>query len=135
MEECGSELGSILYRRCRHVVTENERVKALIDALEADDRPAIGELMAQSHASLRDDYEVSSGDLDAMVTAASGCPGFVGGRLTGAGFGGCTVNLVEQSRVDTFTSEVAVGYRKATGQTGRVYVCEAAGGAAFGEIA
>ncbi|MDP6348218.1 MAG: galactokinase [Chloroflexota bacterium] len=134
LEECRAELGSVLHRRCRHVVTENFRVGALIDALNVDDRPAIGALMAQSHASLRDNYEVSSGKLDAMVGAASGCPGFVGGRLTGAGFGGCTVNLVEKPLVDEFASEILARYQQETGRTGNTYACAAAGGAASGEI-
>ena len=134
VEECRSELGSVLYRRCRHVVTENARVGALINALKTDDRPAIGELMTQSHLSLQEDYEVSSAELNAMVTAASGCPGFVGGRLTGAGFGGCTVNLVEKPLVDEFAGEILVRYQQTIGRPGNAYACAAAGGATSGEI-
>ena len=134
VERCRSGLGSILYRRCRHVVTENARVTALVDALNGDDRRAIAELMARSHASLRDDYEVSSRDLDAMVEVAADCPGFVGGRLTGAGFGGCTVNLVEESRVDDFSREVAERFQQVTDRPALVYVCEAAAGATLGAV-
>jgi galactokinase len=134
VESGREELGPVLYRRCRHIVIENERVLALMDALNADDRVAIGDLMARSHASLRDDYEVSSPELDAMVEAAAQCPGFVGGRLTGAGFGGCTVNFVERSKVEEFAAEVAIRYRNAMGMDAKVYVCEGADGAKSGDM-
>ena len=134
VESARTELGPVLYRRCRHIVSENERVLALVEALNADGRVEIGDLMARSHASLRDDYEVSSPELDALVGAAAQCTGFVGGRLTGAGFGGCTVNFVERSKVEEFAAEVASRYRKAMGMDATVYVCEGADGAESGEI-
>jgi galactokinase len=83
----------VLRRRARHVTTENQRVDALIAALAADDLHHAGELMASSHASLRDDYEVSTPELDALVSHLRGTPGVYGARLTGAGFGGCVVAL------------------------------------------
>ena len=87
-------LSEIVYRRCRHVVSENERVLQTVEALKRDDLQAVGQLMSASHASLRDDYEVSSDALDAMVEAMGGVEGCYGARLTGAGFGGCAIALV-----------------------------------------
>ena len=98
-------------RRARHVETENERVLAVVDALEHDDRPALGELFAAGHASLRDDYEVSTPELDALVERALEAGAFAA-RLTGAGFGGCVVALADAGRADrvaqTLTSRYAV---------------------------
>ncbi len=91
-------------------MTENERVGATVAALEAGDLDAVGRLFAASHASLRDDYEVSSPELDAMVEIAVGVPGVVAARMTGAGFGGCTVNLVRPDAVDALR-----GRRRASG--------------------
>jgi galactokinase len=82
-------------RRARHVVSENARVLAFVDALAGDDRDAIGSLLAASHASLRDDFEVSTPALDALVDRLRSTPGVVGARLTGAGFGGCAVAVTE----------------------------------------
>ena len=92
-------MGDVLYRRARHVVSENARVLATVEALEAGDLHAVGAALAASHASLRDDYEVSSVALDALVEIAEAVPGVVGARMTGAGFGGCTVNLVQDDAV------------------------------------
>lgn len=87
-------LPETIYRRCRHVVSENERVQAAVDAFERGDYQVVGQLMNESHTSLRDDYEVSSEALDVMVDAMRSQPGCLGARLTGAGFGGCAVALV-----------------------------------------
>ena len=87
-------LPETIYRRCRHVVSENERVHAAVDAFERGDYQVVGQLMNESHTSLRDDYEVSSEALDVMVDAMRSQPGCLGARLTGAGFGGCAVALV-----------------------------------------
>ena len=114
-------LGERLVRRARHVVTENGRVLAAADALAAGDVEAVGALMRASHASLRDDYDVSGPELDALVEVAIGA-GALGARLTGAGFGGCTVNLVRPDAVDTFAEAVAEGYRQRTGGTAAVFV-------------
>jgi galactokinase len=105
----------VLWRRCRHVVSENARVLAAVSAFKQDDLRSAGALMAQSHASLRDDYEVSSAELDAMVAAAEQSPGYVGARMTGGGFGGCTVNLVANDAVAPFCQNVGDQYLSATG--------------------
>lgn len=108
MEQAGDD---VAYRRARHVILENARVLAFADALERDDLPVLGRHMADSHASLRDDYEVSSRELDAMVRAASSAPGCVGARMTGAGFGGCCVALVDSTRVAEFLPSTLETYR------------------------
>lgn len=122
-------LPGALLRRARHVVTENERVLKAVAALESDDLEAFGELMNQSHASLRDDYEVSSPELDALVDLALAQPGVFGARMTGAGFGGCTVNLVRPDAVDHFARAVGRGYEKAFGLKAEVYAFHASDGA------
>ncbi|MCD6290482.1 MAG: galactokinase [Anaerolineae bacterium] len=115
-------------RRARHVVTENQRVLDTVAALEAGDLRRAGELLIASHHSLRDDYEVSSTELDAMVEAALAAPGCFGSRLTGAGFGGCTVSLVANEAVKDFVRSLAQTYRERTGRDATVYVTRAADG-------
>jgi galactokinase len=122
-------LDPLIYRRCRHVVTENERVIAAAGALEAADLTVFGQLMRESHRSLRDDYEVSCDELDLMVRLAESIDGVYGARMTGGGFGGCTVNLVHTDRVPQFRSQLAADYARATGHRPEIYVCEAADGA------
>ena len=122
-------LPEILLKRVRHVVSENTRVKRLGIALRNGDLATVGDLMAQSHESLRDDYEVSCPELDAMVTAGQNAPGLLGTRKTGGGFGGCTVSLVDDSKVDVFTNYVAHEYRAVVGLDPIFYVCTAAAGA------
>jgi galactokinase len=119
---CRPDLPDTVFRRCRHVVSENARVLALADALERLDIGAIGALMADSHRSLRDDYEVSCAELDAMVEIALGAPGLLGTRMTGGGFGGCTVSLVPESRVDEFHAHVTGRYAAQTGREPEIYV-------------
>lgn len=104
-----------LVRRVRHVVTENQRVLDMAVCLEKDDLPGAGALMEISHRSLRDDFEVSSPELDAMVAAAQSSPGCYGARMTGAGFGGCAVALVEAAQVSTFRQQVEEGYFSSIG--------------------
>ncbi|MFI4890193.1 MAG: galactokinase [Steroidobacterales bacterium] len=123
-------LDGLIYRRCRHVVTENARVVAAARALEAADLAGFGRLMGESHRSLRDDYEVSCDELDLMVRLAESIDGVYGARMTGGGFGGCTVNLVRTGHVEQFGSRIAAGYARATGHRAEIYVCEAADGAA-----
>lgn len=91
-----------LFRRARHVVTEDERALKAVDALRGGDESAVRELLAGSHDSLRRDYEVTCRELDEMVEAAAGAPGFVGARMTGGGFGGCTVNIVRRGQEEVF---------------------------------
>jgi galactokinase len=123
------ELPEVIYRRCRHVVTENERVLDAASALKQGDVAKFGQLMNQSHQSLRDDYEVSCAELDLMVGLARKVEGVFGARMTGGGFGGCTVNLVRRERVDEFQNTVAAGYQEATGLTPKIYICKAVKGA------
>ncbi|MGK2851409.1 MAG: galactokinase [Candidatus Limnocylindrales bacterium] len=129
LERGRDRLDDAAYRRARHVVTENARVLAVIDALLAGDVPAVGAALDASHASLRDDFEVSSPALDALVDIAQGVDGVIGARLTGAGFGGCTVNLVHDEAVDALRAAVMSGYGTRTGLTARVFEVRAADGA------
>lgn len=125
-----AELPSTVLRRCRHVVSENERVLRTARALEAGDLEPLGPLMADSHRSLRDDYEVSCRELDLLVALSAGLEGVRGTRMTGGGFGGCTVSLVLAGAVEAFRGVVGEEYRRATGVTPEIYVCEAGEGAA-----
>jgi len=118
-----------VYRRCRHIVTENGRVLAAAEALEQRDLSRFGELMYESHRSLRDDFEVSCIELDTMVELARGVEGVFGARMTGGGFGGCTVNLVASESREAFVRLVGDGYQDATGIVPEFYVCEAVNGA------
>jgi len=117
-------------RRARHVITENQRVLDAVVALRRGDLATTGELLRASHASLRDDYEVSVPAIEAMVTAAERAPGCVGARLTGAGFGGAVVALVERAEVDRFVAAAADAYRSASQTPGTLFACDAVGGAA-----
>jgi galactokinase len=118
-----------VYRRCRHVTTENRRVLAAAKALKSQDVDRFGHLMYGSHASLRDDYAVSCKELDLLVELASSCPGVCGARMTGGGFGGCTVNLVRAGTAADFKTYIARAYRKSTGIEPEIYICEPAQGA------
>ena len=108
-------LPDLIYKRCRHVVTENERVLQMADSLTVGNLESVGTLMIMSHRSLRDDYEVSCAELDAMVEIASRLPGVIGSRMTGGGFGGCTVNLVEASAAQSMERELITQYEARTG--------------------
>jgi len=122
-------LSTTVYRRCRHVVTENQRVLAAAKALQSGDVDRCGHLMYRSHASLRGDYEVSCQELDLLVHLASSTPGVYGARMTGGGFGGCTINLVKTDAADGFKAHIAEAYSEATGITPEIYICEPAQGA------
>ena len=119
----------VLRRRARHVVTEIDRVREAVAALRAGDLAEVGRLFDASHASLRDDYEVSSDALDALVDIATGVPGVIGARLTGAGFGGCTINLVHDHAVEPLRAAVLADYPVRTGRTPMVLEVRAADGA------
>ena len=123
LEAHRADLSDQVYRRCRHVVSENARVEAAGRALQQGDLGAFGDLMLASHRSLRDDYEVSTTELDVMVEIANGVEGVYGSRMTGGGFGGCTVNLVRADSVAAFCGEVSIRYARATGRTPDVYPC------------
>ncbi len=122
-------LDDVARRRATHVVAEDQRVLDTVVALEAGDLATVGESFAASHRSLRDDYEVSSPALDALVDIATAVPGVIGARLTGAGFGGCTVNLVRDEAVDGLRAAVLAEYPARTGLTPRVLEVRAADGA------
>ena len=115
-------------KRCRHVITENARVAKAAEALEQRDVALFGQLMRDSHASLRDDFQVSCRELDVMVELAGEIDGVFGARMTGGGFGGCTINLVMSDRVEEFQSKVAEGYEIEMGRRPEIYVCSAADG-------
>jgi galactokinase len=122
-------LSEVVYRRARHVVTENDRVLRAAAAFEHGDSEQLGALMAESHRSLRDDYQVSCPELDAMVEIAVRQPGLIGARMTGGGFGGCTINLVRAADAQNFQKNVAKDYAGATGRTPDIFICRASQGA------
>ena len=124
-----NQLPEVIAKRCRHVASENSRVLEAASALERRDLETFGQLMRESHISLRDDYEVSCKELDLMVGLASDVEGVFGARMTGGGFGGCTINLVRSESADSFKQSVASEYLKATGREPEIYVCTAAQGA------
>jgi galactokinase len=116
-------------KRAEHVVKEIHRVNSAISALHRNDRQAFGALMYACHTSLRNLYEVSTPELDTLVDLSRHLPGIIGARLTGAGFGGCTVNLIESGYADSFIAGLRSGYEKATGLQASVYLCQASRGA------
>lgn len=118
----------VVRNRAQHVVEEIDRVLQSIKALKANDLEQFGQLMNGSHDSLRDLYEVTGAELDAMVAAARQVPGVLGSRMTGAGFGGCTVSLVHEDAIETFKEEVGRKYTEATGLTPDFYVCSIGNG-------
>jgi len=124
------DLPETIYKRCRHVVTENARVRAAAAALEKEDLATFGRLMAESHISLKNDYEVSCPELDLMVELAGQVGGVFGARMTGGGFGGSTVNLVDRRCVENFQISVSSAYKKSTGLDPQILVSSAAAGAA-----
>jgi galactokinase len=117
-----------IYRRCRHVIAENERTETAARALEDGDLQTFGQLMYESHASLRDDYEVSCHELDLLVEAARDCAGVFGARMTGGGFGGSVVAMVETAKVDAFTDHLRSRYTVECGVEPEIRVCSADGG-------
>jgi galactokinase len=125
---CG-QLPPVVEKRARHVVEEVERSRRAIPLLEQGHIREFGRIMNECHASLRDLYEVSIPELNAMAEIAQGLPGCHGARLTGAGFGGCTVNLVEKSAVEDFASKLASRYKTQTGLKSEIYICHASSGA------
>ncbi len=129
LEQYRGELPELVYRRCRHVVSENIRVEQAAVALKKGDLGSFGDLMGESHRSLRDDYEVSCHELDLMVNSAVEQPGVYGARMTGGGFGGCTINLVRNDAFDQFRTSVSSRYRESTGFDPQIFVSSAAEGA------
>ena len=128
-------LNPIEARRARHVVEENDRVLQSAAALRNGDAVALGQLMLASHASLRDDYEVSSVELDGLVKIAMDTPGVIGARMTGAGFGGCAVALVKKAAAATAAPAIMKRYRARTGRPGKAYVSTASQGVTLWRMA
>jgi len=129
LEAHRQKLSPIVFARCRHVITENARVKSAVEAFRRGDMRALGPLMQDSHRSLADDYEVSCKELDLMVEIAAAQPGLIGARMTGGGFGGCIINLVESAAVNNFKQRVTEEYSSKTGLTPEIYVSPASEGA------
>ena len=129
LSSCANALPPVIYKRCLHVVEENQRVVQASKSLRAGELDQIGQLMHDSHRSLRDLYEVSCRELDLMVEAAEGLPGYYGGRMTGGGFGGCTVNLLASGQAEAFRESIAKRYQEKTGISPDVYICSSADGA------
>ncbi|NBH24880.1 galactokinase [Lachnospiraceae bacterium] len=124
-EEHKSVIGDLVKeRRARHAVYENQRTIKAVAALKANDITQFGRLMNESHVSLRDDYEVTGAELDTLVEEAWKVEGVIGSRMTGAGFGGCTVSLVKDEAIDTFIKQVGEAYRKKIGYQADFYVVE-----------
>ncbi|MDE7048748.1 MAG: galactokinase, partial [Lachnospiraceae bacterium] len=115
-------------KRAKHAVYENQRTIKAVKALEENDIAQFGQLMNESHISLRDDYEVTGAELDTLVEEAWKIDGVVGSRMTGAGFGGCTVSLVKDEAIDTFISKVGEAYRRKIGYKADFYVVEVGDG-------
>ncbi|NLN94284.1 MAG: galactokinase [Candidatus Hydrogenedens sp.] len=122
-------LDEVNFRRARHVITENERTVQAKEAMESGALERLGELMNASDRSLQEDYEVTSPELDVLTALARDLPGCHGARMTGAGFGGCTINLVARNQVDVFCEALLAAYKKETGRQGEVYVSAPAEGA------
>ena len=122
LREHRAELEPVVFRRCEYVVRENIRVGDACAALARNDFTVFGGLMNLSHAGLRDDYEVSSAELDALVEAARHVPGVLGARMMGAGFGGCTISLVEAGAVPEFEARVARDYEAQMGKAPKIHV-------------
>ena len=116
------------------MVKEIARVQSALVALQSNNTKSFGALMFSGHASLRDLYEVSCPELDALVEIARTAPGCLGARLTGEGFGGCTVNLVEESKTVEFIETLMEGYRQQTGREADVYICRANAGASVERV-
>lgn len=129
LEKWGREMPSAVLRRTRHVITENQRTLAAAAALEQGDLQRLGKLMYEAHASYRDDFEGSCPEADVLVKLASKEPACIGARLTGGGFGGCTVNLVYTENAREFADSLQLGYKKATGIDADIYLCRASAGA------
>lgn len=129
LEKWGDEMSPEALKRARHVITENIRTVAAAEALIHNDMKELGRLMAEAHRSYSQDFEASCPEADTMVALAQDLPGLVGARLTGGGFGGCTVNLVHADQAQGFATALCSRYAKATGITSQIHICHASDGA------
>ncbi len=131
LQAAESALDPLVFRRARHVISENDRTQAAATAMQAGDAAQLGALMNQSHISMRDDFEISSDALNAIVEAAQAVSGCYGARMTGGGFAGCGVALVAVDAVEAFTAAVTRDYKAKTNLDAVLYVCQASAGAAI----
>ncbi len=129
LEEARSEMSHESYLRCRHIVSDNARVMLAKDAMFAGDPVALGKLMLEGHASERDDFACSCEEVDFLVDTAATLPGCFGARLTGGGFGGCTVNLVDRTQSEAFSAALRKAYQEKYDIAADVFVCDAVDGA------
>jgi galactokinase len=129
LDKWGSEMAPKSLMRARHVISENLRTVAASEALLKGDLAELGRMMAEAHTSYSKDFEGSCVEADAMIALAADLPGLIGARLTGGGFGGCTINLVEQSEAETFAEALGARYAEQIGIVPQIHVCHASGGA------
>ena len=129
LEKWGHEMAPNSLKRARHVISENLRTVAASEARLKGDRADVGRLMAEAHKSYSQDFEGSCEEADAMVALAQDLPGLIGARLTGGGFGGCTINLVEQDQAAAFVEALGSRYAAQTGIVPQIHICHASGGA------
>ncbi|HWA94694.1 MAG TPA: galactokinase [Terracidiphilus sp.] len=129
LEKWGREMEPKSLMRARHIISENLRTVAACDALMKGDMKTLGRLMAEAHWSYSKDFEASCVEADTMVELAQDLPGLIGARLTGGGFGGCTINLVEQAKAEEFTRMLGERYEKKMGIKPDIFICHASGGA------
>jgi len=129
LKKWGSEMSPEALKRARHVITENIRTVAAAQALIQNDMKELGRLMAEAHRSYSQDFEASCAEADTMVELAEDLPGLIGARLTGGGFGGCTVNLVQADQAREFGASLAERYQRATGIAPQIHICHASDGA------
>ena len=129
LDKWGSEMKPESLRRCRHVITEDDRVLAAVEAFKAHDLARFGQLMYEAQLSFRNDFEASCPEIDILIDLANKQPGCFGARLTGGGFGGCTVNLVDADNAPAFVEAMRAGYLAATGINAEIYTSRASAGA------
>ncbi len=129
LEAWGHEIPPDSLKRARHVITENIRTVAAADALLRNDMPELGRLMHEAHISYSQDFEASCPEADTMVDLAQGLPGLIGARLTGGGFGGCTINVVQKDHASAFANALRQRYQAATGIDPDIFICHASAGA------
>jgi galactokinase len=122
LDSSRQELGDVLFRRTRHIISENQRVLDAVDALRSDDLEHLGRLVSQSHTSLRDDFEISCASVDQLVEIADACPGALGSRQIGGGFGGCVLCLTTDECLDDVREKIAGEYGLISGADPWVHV-------------